>query len=143
MTARGIAMALLICTSLTLQLGMGRRAGEYDVEAKREMKQNKEHLKGDAHYGNDNPAKGVVEGVKQATVDSTTGLISDTASETVSDVPVRGTLQGARIGSEKVVDNAVKGVFKVATLGYGEVDSYKKEEPEHGSGEPTKFSIAL
>ncbi len=82
-------------------------------------------------------------GVKQATVDSTTGLISDTTEGTREDAAVVGTLEGARKGSEKVLDNTVKGVSKVATLGYGEVKNYEIQEPEKGKDEPTKIRIKI
>ena len=128
---------LLIALS-ALQLGMARR-GQYDEEAREtERTAKREHHEPSESKG---PIQGIASGVKQATVDSTTGLISDTAESTKEETPVMGTLEGVRQGSEKVVDNTVKGVFKVATLGYGDVKEVKKEEPESGSGEPTKFSI--
>lgn len=137
----------------TLNLGMGRNA-QYDEEARAAEKAG---LSGDARYERGNPITGIAGGVKQATYDSTAGLLSDTAQETKDGAPVVGTVEGAIKGSEKVVDNTVKGVFKVATLGLGEVDSYQKEEPKHhtayGSSTTfgneddtdsmTKFKIAL
>lgn len=121
-------------------LGMGRH-GQYDEEAREEERLSKREEKEDSD--SEGPIKGIASGVKQATVDSTAGLVSETVEATKEEPPVIGTIEGARRGSEHVVDNAVKGVFKVATLGYGDVKTVEKEDPEAGSGEPTKFSIKL
>ena len=47
----------------------------------------------------------------------------------------------ARRGTQSLLDNTVKGAVKVATLGYGEVESYEVQEPEKGSGDPTKIKL--
>lgn len=133
-----LSILFLIVSSLNLAMA-GR--GQYDEEARaaeRRERELKKSQKESAH-----PVKNIAGGIKQATYDSTTGLLSDTAEGTKEDAPVIGTIEGARKGSEKVVDNAVKGAFKIATLGYGDVDTVKREDPEENSGEPTKFSIAI
>ena len=134
-----LALVLLISLSFT-QLAMSRR-GQYDEEARQaereERKMHKETKK------NSNPAKEIVSGVKEATVDSAAGLIADTADATATEKPVVGTLEGARRGSEKLLRHTVKGVSKVATLGYGEVDDYEVVEPAKDSEETTKIKIKI
>ncbi|MBI3316775.1 MAG: hypothetical protein HYZ85_02055 [Candidatus Omnitrophica bacterium] len=118
------------------------RQGQYDEEARQAEREEK--WRRDAEKkGAINPAKEIVGGVKQATVDSTAGFLSETAESTREEAPVVGTLEGARQGTEKLLDNTVKGAVKVATLGYGNAENYEIEEPEKGSGEPTKIKIKI
>ena len=131
----------LILSSLALQTGMSRR-GEYDEEAREQERLEKAERKAEKQ-GHTNPFKNMASGVKQATVDSASGFVSDTTQGTKEDAAVIGTLEGARKGSEKVLDNAIKGVSKVATLGYGEIKNYEIEEPETGKDEPTKIKIKI
>ena len=129
-------IVLSLCFSL--QLGMAQR-GQYDEEAREQERLEKEQR--DAQKGpRKNPFKQFAGGVKQTTVDSATGLLSDTTESTTED-PVTGTLEGARRGTGKVLDNTVKGAVKVATLGYGSVDSYEVVEPPTGKDEPTKIKL--
>jgi hypothetical protein len=116
--------------------------GQYDEEARAQERIEKETRKAEK-TARKNPVKNFAGGVKQSTYDSATGLIADTAEGTAEDAPVVGTLEGARKGTAKVLDNTVKGVGKVATLGYGDVEHYEVEEPEVGSGEPTKIRIKI
>ena len=132
---------LLVLSSLFLQTGMSRR-GEYDEEARAQERIEKEQRRAEKH-GHTNPFKNMAGGVKQATVDSAAGFVSDTTEGTKENAAVVGTLEGARQGSEKILDNTVKGVSKVATLGYGEVKSYEIQEPESGKDEPTKIKIKI
>ena len=136
-----LALMLVLSSALALQTGMSRR-GEYDEEARAQERLEKEQRKAEPHE-HVNPIKRFFGGVKQATVDSTTGLISDTTEGTKDNAAVVGTLEGARQGSEKVLDNTVKGASKVATLGYGEVRNYEIQEPEKGKDEPTKIRIKI
>ena len=136
-----ILISLILAVSL-LQPAMARR-GQYDEEARAQEKLEKEARKQSKKEGRENPAKRFVGGVKQATVDSTADLLNETAQSTVEDKPVVGTLEGAAEGTGGVLDNAVKGVSKVATLGYGEVDSYEVEQPKKGTDEPTKIKIKI
>ena len=133
------AVFVVMVLLASLQFGMARR-GQYDEEAREAERAAKQESKSES-APSEGPLRGIAHGVKQATVDSTTGLVAETAESTKEEAPVMGTLEGVRQGSEKVVDNTVKGVFKVATLGYGDVKEVKKKDPESGSGEPTKFSI--
>lgn len=138
MKKRHILMILLALS--VLQLGMGRREGQYDEEARELERQEKAFRKEAKKRGN--PVKNIAGGVKQATYDSTEGLIEETV-DGAQEAPATGTLEGARRGSGKVLDNTVKGAVKVATLGYGEVDSYEVQEPEKGSDEPTKIKLSF
>ena len=133
------ALPLLIL-SLT-QLGMARNA-QYDEEARQQEKAQKQMDKSEKSGSRLAQApKNILSGVKQATVDSTAGFISETAAETRNSAPVIGTVEGARQGTEAFLDNTVKGVSKVATLGYGEVDHIDVVEPEDNSGDTTKIKI--
>lgn len=132
----------LVLSSLVLQTGMSRR-GEYDEEAREQERLEKQQRKAEKQAGHTNPLKNMAGGVKQATVDSAAGFVSDTTQGTKEDAAVVGTLEGARKGSEKVLDNTIRGVSKVATLGYGEVKNYEIEEPETGKDEPTKIKIKI
>ena len=137
-------LLLLLILVTSLQFGMGNRSGQYDEEAREQERQEKLARKSDRDgSGHHNPVKGVVGGMKQATVDSTTGLLGETTQGTTEDAPLVGTVEGARRGTENVLDNTVKGVAKVATLGYGHVDSYEVEEPEHGKDDTTKIKIKI
>ena len=132
---------LVLLTVLSLvQLGMGRREGQYDEEAREVERQEKTLRKAEKKSGNH--FKNMAGGVKQATVDSTTEFISDTTEGAKDDAGV-GTLEGARKGSGKVLDNAVRGAFKVATLGYGDTGNYEVEEPEKGSDATTKIKFKI
>ena len=139
MSTKWLVLSLILTLSF-LNIAMSRR-GQYDEEARRQEQIEKDMARQQKSKKSlsDGP-KGIVSGVKQATVDSTTGFISETA-EGAKSSPVTGTLDGVSKGSESVLDNTVKGVAKVATLGYGEVDHIDVVEPEANSGEPTKVKI--
>ena len=137
-----ILTVFLVTSALFLHTGMSRR-GEYDEEAREQERLEKAQRKAEKTGGHTNPFKNIAGGVKQATVDSAAGFVSDTTEGTKENAPVVGTLEGARQGSEKVLDNTVKGVSKIATLGYGEVKNYEIEEPETGKDEPTKIKIKI
>ena len=140
MKKRPPLILMLACVSL-LQLGLARNPSQNDEEARRAEQETKRSMK--ESETSENPAGRFVEGVKQVTVDSTAGFLSETAGETRSSAPVVGTLEGARKGSESILDNTVKGASKVATLGFGEVKDYDVVEPEDNSEEPTKISIKI
>ena len=140
MKTKWVVLFLMITLSL-FQLGMGHREGQYDEEAREEERQEKLAKKAEKAAGEErHPVKNFAGGVKQATLDSTAGLLEET-SQGAAEAPVTGTLEGVRQGSEKVLDNTVKGAVKVATLGYGHVDHYEVEEPKKNSEEPTKIKL--
>jgi len=128
-----IVVLLSVC-----QVGMARQE-HYDQEA-RELERMEKEMKKDGSW---RPVQGVAGGVKEATVDSTSDLISETASATAENPPILGTLEGARVGGSKAVEHAAKGVLKVATLGYGDTENMSVEQPARGSDEVTKFKIQL
>jgi hypothetical protein len=136
------SLALLAVISLcALNMGMARNA-QYDEEA-RMAEQEAKRMEKSAEKSK-NPLRNIASGVKQATVDSTTGLISDTAHGGSGKNPVViDNIQGAREGSGRALDNAVKGAYKVATLGFDEAETVKVREPEKNTDETTKFSIAI
>lgn len=125
-----------VCAALNM--GMARR-GQYDEEARQMEKMQKEYEK--AGYtqetaGNEDSLTDVASGVKQATYDSTAGLLKDTAEGT-AEAPVTGTVKGVVKGSGKVLENTSKGVAEVITLGRADSSSFRVEDPEHGSKEDT------
>ena len=135
-------LPVLILTMALFHTAMANR-GQYDEEARQQEKEERQKEKEEKAFEKSNPAKRFAGGVKQATVDSTTGLLSDTANGESEAPPVLGTLEGARQGSAKFLDNTVRGAVKVATLGYGDAGHYEVAEPEKGSGEPTKIKIKI
>lgn len=144
MKKKAAVVALMILTLASLQYGMARK-GIYDEEAREEERWAKQEAKAAKAEGRSvlpQPGR-MVEGVKQATVDSTTGLISETVEGTTEEAPVKGTLEGARLGTGKVLDSTLKGAVKVATLGYGELKNYEVEEPASGTDETTKIKIRI
>lgn len=138
---KNFRVLLVVLTALSLlQMGMGRREGQYDEEAREIERQEKALNK--AEKKRVNPLKNMAGGVKQATYDSAEDLVTDTA-EGVKEDNGLGTLEGARTGSGKILDNTVQGAFKVATLGYGENANYEVKEPEKGSDETTKIKFKI
>lgn len=139
MKNRPFLILFIVLLSLS-QLGMARN-GQYDEEARQQEKALKEQRKKQKKLS-DGP-KNMIGGVKQATVGSAAGFIADAADETKSSPPLVGTLEGTRKGTEAILDNTVKGVSKVATLGYGEVENYEVVEPEDNSEDTTKITIKI
>ena len=141
MKKKSIFLFSLLSIALLLQFGMARREGQYDEEAREQERIEKSARKESKRTGN--PVSRIASGVKEATVDSTAGFVSETADGTTSDSLIIGTLEGARKGTGRVLDSTVKGAYKVATLGYGDDPSYVVEEPESGTDEPTKIKIKI
>jgi hypothetical protein len=136
-------MVLTLGAAVLTHAGMGRNPSHYDQEAIEAERLEREQRKLERQSGGKNPAKGIAAGVKQAGLDSTAEFAGEVAEATKEAPPVLGTLEGTRRGSEKVLDNTVKGAVKVATLGFGEVDDYDVQEPEAHSGDSTKISIKI
>lgn len=137
MRSNVLLLSGLMLVLLALNTGMGRHSSQYDVEAREAEKASKRKVHAE------NPASGIAEGVKTATVDSTTGLVSETAEGAAEEGPVTGTLEGTRRGTGAVLDKTVKGAVKIATLGQGDVNTFDVQEPEANSGEPTKIKIRI
>lgn len=100
--------------------------------------------------------KSMVSGVTQVVGSGPKQLIENTIDETKSGPPVLGTVEGIKKGSGELVDSTVKGAYKVATLGYGEVKKVEMEEPKKpkdaedskdaldpSKKDPTKFKISI
>ncbi len=137
-----VILAVLVLAAL--QTGMARK-GQYDEEARAREKMEKELQEASKASRGERlaaPAKNVAEGVKEATIDSTAALVSETADQ-VAEEPVTGTLEGARVGGAKAVTTAAKGVFKVATLGYGDTENMQVEQPKADTDDVTKFKIGF
>ena len=85
----------------------------------------------------------LVGGVKQVAYEGPKDLAKETVGEVPRKPPIVSVVEGVNRGTEKLIDHTIKGAYKVATLGRSELESYEVEEPEKGSGEPTKFKISL
>ncbi|MSR77797.1 MAG: hypothetical protein EXS63_06200 [Candidatus Omnitrophica bacterium] len=132
-------LALLVVILAASHLGMARK-GQYDEEAREAERQEKNS---GSNYQAPSPAeaaKNFVGGMKQATVGSATGLVSDTIETTRKKTITSGNAT-LHEGDSAVLDNTVKGVAKVATLGYGQVNHYEVEDPKAGTNETSKIKI--
>lgn len=68
-------------------------------------------------------------------------FVSHTVEGTVSGPPIVGTLKGIGEGAQELAKTAVKGVYKVATLGHdSETDTLEMPETG-GKSDPAKFKI--
>ena len=132
-------LAILVLISAVASFGMAR-SGQYDEEARLQeqaQKQSDQSVPAEKSH----PAKNFVKGVKEMTVDNAKDALGDTAEGTISRNPVTGTLEGARQGGDKVIDNTIKGVKKVVSLGYAKDDSYEVQEAEKGTGDAAKIKL--
>lgn len=67
----------------------------------------------------------------------------ETVEEESGRNPLTRAVEGVNEGTEKILDRTLKGAYRVATFGQSKLESYEVEEPEKGSGEPTKFKISI
>lgn len=98
------------------------------------------------------PVKGVASGVVNVGAGAKE-LVEETVEQTKTKPAIVGTIEGIHKGSEKAVDKTVKGAYKAATLGFGELDEVRKEQPKRDpdyenidsrkSGKPTTFKFKL
>jgi hypothetical protein len=133
-------LAILVLLAAATQFGMAR-SGQYDEDARQKEKVQKQMTKETQVVEKSHPAKNFATGVKEMTVDNVKDTLSDTAHGTMSEKPVIGTLDGTQQAGEKVVDNTIKGVKKVASLGYAKDDSYEIQQAEKGSGDAAKIKL--
>jgi hypothetical protein len=133
-------LVILVLAVATANLGM-RSGDQYDQDAREQEKIQKQLDKENQVPEERHPAKNFASGVKEMTVDNAKDALSDTAGGTISRNPVTGTLEGARQGGDKVIDNTIKGVKKVVSLGYAKDDSYEVQEAEKGSGDAAKIKL--
>ena len=89
------------------------------------------------------PIKGIASGVKNIAYDAPKDLAAETVKEAPKKPPLVNVVEGINKGTEKFIDHTIKGAYKVVTLGTSELESYEVQEPEKGSGEPTKFKISI
>ena len=136
---RNITVFLMIL-AVSLNFGMAR-SGQYDEDARAQEKAQKQAAKKTEVPEERHPAKNFATGVKEMTVDNAKDALSDTAEGTISKHPITGTLEGASQGGDKVIDNTIKGVKKVVSLGYAKDDSYEVEQPKQGSGDAAKIKL--
>lgn len=92
---------------------------------------------------NSSPLKGIASGVKNVAYDAPKDLATETVKEVPKKPPIVNVVEGVNKGTEKFIDHTIKGAYKVVTLGTSELESYEVQEPEKGSGEPTKFKISI
>lgn len=135
------SLVLFILLAVLLNLGMARRDDQYDTEARQQEKLRKQTEKESTPFKEREPVKNFATGIKQVTIDNTKDALSDTTEGTMREKPVVGTLDGAQKGTEKVVDNTIKGIKKVVSLGYATDDSYEIEQPKDGTGDPAKVKL--
>lgn len=133
-------LVMLVLAVAAANLGMAR-SGQYDEDARAQEKIQKQAEKETQVVEKSHPVKNFASGVKEMTVDNAKAALGDTAEGTISKNPVAGTLEGARQGGDKVIDNTIKGVKKVVSLGYAKDDSYEVQEAEKGSGNAAKIKL--
>lgn len=133
-------LVTLVLVIAAANFGMAR-SGQYDEDAREQEKIQKQMDQQTQVPEKRHPAKNFASGVKGMTVDNAKDALTDTAEGTISKNPVTGTLEGARQGGDKVIDNTIKGVKKVVSLGYAKDDSYEVQEAEKGSGDPAKIKL--
>lgn len=131
---------LLMVLATFLNLGMAR-SGQYDEDARQQEKIQKQLDKDNQIPEERHPAKNFAKGIKEVTYDNVRDTLSNTAGSTMREKPVVGTLDGTQQAGEKVIDNTIKGVKKVASLGYAKDDSYEIAQPEKGSGDAAKIKL--
>lgn len=134
-----IFMILVLITAIA-NFGMAR-SGQYDEEAREEEKAQKQMAQETETPEARHAGKNFATGVKQMTVDNVKDTLSDTTESTMREKPVVGTLDGTQQAGSKVIDNTIKGVKKVVSLGYAKDDSYTVEEPQDHSGKAAKIKL--
>ncbi|OGX11173.1 MAG: hypothetical protein A2351_02885 [Omnitrophica bacterium RIFOXYB12_FULL_50_7] len=133
-------LVTLVIVIAAANFGMAR-SGQYDEDARQQEKIQKQMEKETETPEKRHPAKNFATGIKEVTYDNVKDTLSDTTGSTMREKPVVGTLDGAQQAGSKVVDNTIKGVKKVASLGYAKDDSYEIEQPEEKSGEAAKIKL--
>ncbi|MFA7254971.1 MAG: hypothetical protein WC133_02575 [Candidatus Omnitrophota bacterium] len=134
-------LVILVLVIALANVGMARKPDQYDQEARAQEKVQKAMDQDTQAQEKRHPAKNFATGIKEVTYDNVKDTLGDTAHGTMSEKPVVGTLDGTQQAGEKVVDNTIKGVKKVASLGYAKDDSYEIEQAEKGSGDAAKIKL--
>ena len=89
------------------------------------------------------PARHFASGVKKVVYEGPKDFTKETVSGFPKKPPIVGVVEGVNEGTKKLLDNTLKGAYRVATLGTSELESYKVEEPEKGSNETSKIRISI
>ena len=87
--------------------------------------------------------QGMAGGVKKVVYEGPKDFTKETAKEAAKKPPIVNVVEGVNKGTEKLLDHTVKGAYKVATLGKGDLKSYEIEEPEKGSNQTMKIKIKI
>lgn len=132
-------MTAVLFTMTVLTMGMARH-GEYDYEAREEAEIAKKNRQEEPRT--QSAAREFASGVKEV-ASGPAHMLSETAQGAAGDKSVDGAIDGVNAGSEQLLDSTLKGTVKVATLGFGNLKNYEIQEPEAGSGEPTKIKIKI
>ena len=88
-------------------------------------------------------AHGIAGGVKRVVYEGPKDFAKETVKEAAKKPPIVNVVEGVNKGTEKLLDHTLKGAYKVATLGKGELNSYEIEEPRKGSDDTTKIKIKI
>ena len=134
-------LVVLVLIIAAANFGMARRSDQYDQDAREQEKAQKQLAKETETPEPRHPAKNFAKGIKEVTYDNVKDTLGNTAGATMHEKPVVGTLDGTQQAGEKVIDNTIKGVKKVASLGYAKDDSYEIAQPEKGSGDAAKIKL--
>lgn len=87
--------------------------------------------------------QGIAGGVKKVAYEAPKDFTKETVKEAAKKPPIVNIVEGVNKGTEKFLDQTLKGAYKVATLGKGELNSYEIEEPKKGSDDTTKIKIKI
>ncbi len=134
-------LVVLVLVMAVSSVGMARKSDQYDQDARAQEKVQNAMDKDAQSQEKSHPAKNFAKGIKEVTYDNVRDTLSDTGGSTMHEKPVVGTLDGTQQAGEKVVDNTIKGIKKVASLGYAKNDNYEVQEAEKGSGDPAKIKL--
>ncbi len=131
---------IVVLAMATVNLGMAR-SGQYDEDARQQEKAQKALAQETQAVEKSHPAKNFATGLKEVTYDNVRDTLSDTTQSTLQEKPVVGTLDGTQKAGSKVIDNTIKGVKKVVSLGYAKNDNYEIEQPKEKSGDAAKIKL--
>ena len=130
----------LICSFISTPILFAKKT-DYDFDSGEDTQDKAVH--GSSSHATGSTVKGMASGVKQVAYEGPKDLLEETTEDVSKKPPIVSVVEGVNRGTQKLVDHTIKGAYKVATLGTSELDSYEVQEPEKGSGEPTKFKISL
>lgn len=115
----------------------------FAVEDPSDSEENDEQVVPSSPSSSTSAVKGFARGVKQMAYEGPKEFTKETVSQVSKKPPLVAVVEGVNAGTQKLLDHTVKGAYKVATLGKGELHSYEIEEPKKGSDETTKIRISI